>query len=460
MKKLYTVLASALAIALSASAASPLRGLAKVDHKLSTTPVASFSTVLKADDNKSLVRRAAAKAEDPSAAANLSINDLEVDYICSAYSQASDENDKPYGWDVWGMTSIYQTSEASDTDLTIVGFMGTGDSQCNATFNPADGSMLIPGGQVLTVVAETGNTLPDGSAETMTAYFKFYISHLNIKGNTLNDQLPESNDPLIFTYDAAEHRYTWECEVNGENISTLIVLERVNEDGSSIINPTTGSKAFIDMLAMVDLDAINGIMQFEALDAEKSTKDQLAFAQQANYMYGEVTADNKLIVKNIYDYGFDIKLEFDINEDKSISALDAHLADIPLQGSQISFYLTAINPETSELDENLPITYQGEIQQIPTEVGNVPVSVFTSDQMLVDYDITNNYRFMWEIIKNSKMTFFFNAFGAAGVEDVTVADNENAPVEYFNLQGVRVANPGSGLYIVRQGAKTYKTFVK
>lgn len=34
------------------------------------------------------------------------------------------------------------------------------------------------------------------------------------------------------------------------------------------------------------------------------------------------------------------------------------------------------------------------------------------------------------------------------VENVTV---ENAPVEYFNLQGVRVANPDKGIYIVRQG---------
>ena len=36
----------------------------------------------------------------------------------------------------------------------------------------------------------------------------------------------------------------------------------------------------------------------------------------------------------------------------------------------------------------------------------------------------------------------------------------NAPVEYFNLQGVRVANPENGLYIRRQGNKTTKVAVK
>jgi hypothetical protein len=41
-----------------------------------------------------------------------------------------------------------------------------------------------------------------------------------------------------------------------------------------------------------------------------------------------------------------------------------------------------------------------------------------------------------------------------GVEDIEI--NENAPVEYFNLQGVRVENPANGLYIMRQGDKVVK----
>lgn len=45
-----------------------------------------------------------------------------------------------------------------------------------------------------------------------------------------------------------------------------------------------------------------------------------------------------------------------------------------------------------------------------------------------------------------------------GVGEIAV---ENAPAEYFNLQGVRVANPeNGGLYIVRQGGKVSKQLVK
>ncbi len=44
--------------------------------------------------------------------------------------------------------------------------------------------------------------------------------------------------------------------------------------------------------------------------------------------------------------------------------------------------------------------------------------------------------------------------------DVIGSDDDNAPVEYFNLQGVRVENPENGLYIRRQGKKVEKIFVR
>ena len=46
-----------------------------------------------------------------------------------------------------------------------------------------------------------------------------------------------------------------------------------------------------------------------------------------------------------------------------------------------------------------------------------------------------------------------------GVDDI-LSDDANAPVEYYNLQGVRVANPESGLYIRVQGKKASKVLVK
>jgi hypothetical protein len=47
----------------------------------------------------------------------------------------------------------------------------------------------------------------------------------------------------------------------------------------------------------------------------------------------------------------------------------------------------------------------------------------------------------------------------SGIE-VIEADGSDAPVEYYNLNGVRVANPEKGLYIKRQGSKATKVLVK
>ncbi len=49
--------------------------------------------------------------------------------------------------------------------------------------------------------------------------------------------------------------------------------------------------------------------------------------------------------------------------------------------------------------------------------------------------------------------------GNSGIEDVVVND-ANAPVKYFNLQGVEVANPENGVFIRVQGNKASKVLVK
>lgn len=50
---------------------------------------------------------------------------------------------------------------------------------------------------------------------------------------------------------------------------------------------------------------------------------------------------------------------------------------------------------------------------------------------------------------------------SAGVDDIISDSNADAPVEYFNLQGVRVANPAAGqLVIKRQGSEVTKMVVR
>jgi len=52
---------------------------------------------------------------------------------------------------------------------------------------------------------------------------------------------------------------------------------------------------------------------------------------------------------------------------------------------------------------------------------------------------------------------FYNS--QTGIEDIVV-ESDDAPVEYFNLQGVKVENPSNGIYIRRQGDKVTKVAIR
>ena len=47
-----------------------------------------------------------------------------------------------------------------------------------------------------------------------------------------------------------------------------------------------------------------------------------------------------------------------------------------------------------------------------------------------------------------------------GINKVAVDNDANAPVEYYNLQGVKVSNPSNGIFIKVQGKKTEKVYIK
>lgn len=58
------------------------------------------------------------------------------------------------------------------------------------------------------------------------------------------------------------------------------------------------------------------------------------------------------------------------------------------------------------------------------------------------------------------MNFSTNMLTVTNEAGVTSILDENAPVEYYNLQGVKVTNPEKGMYIIKQGKKTAKVIVR
>lgn len=102
--------------------------------------------------------------------------------------------------------------------------------------------------------------------------------------------------------------------------------------------------------------------------------------------------------------------------------------------------------------------------------GGVPVACETGGQSFGSYNARPVYNEAGEVEKVEIYQWYgannYNCLAAMftvsktqGVNDVIAADAEVAPV-YYNLQGVRVANPANGLYIKVAGEKASKVLVK
>lgn len=92
--------------------------------------------------------------------------------------------------------------------------------------------------------------------------------------------------------------------------------------------------------------------------------------------------------------------------------------------------------------------------------------VFTEKDLPFDGELPLNPE--TRFVKVIQKTYTSGEFKLTGLkisdEDLSGIDlieaDEDAPTEYYNLQGIRVENPGPGLYIVRRGGKTSKVLIK
>lgn len=102
--------------------------------------------------------------------------------------------------------------------------------------------------------------------------------------------------------------------------------------------------------------------------------------------------------------------------------------------------------------------------------GNVPVACESGSQSFGSYNARSFYNengdvekveiYQWYGAQNNNcLAAQFTVSITQGVNDIIAADADVAPV-YYNLQGVRVANPENGLYIKVVGEKASKVLVK
>lgn len=161
---------------------------------------------------------------------------------------------------------------------------------------------------------------------------------------------------------------------------------------------------------------------------------------------------NTLLLANFGDFRKLITLSVDLTKQEAV-ATDQTVADIPYNPGTGYVYIDGKLMDMSPTATNFTAALRNENGK----------TIMTNEQswiIIEPNEILGNPNNVWySIILGSKITLDFEIPGLSGISNVTVAD-ENAPVEYYNLQGVRVANPENGLYIKRQGNKATKVLVK
>ena len=60
----------------------------------------------------------------------------------------------------------------------------------------------------------------------------------------------------------------------------------------------------------------------------------------------------------------------------------------------------------------------------------------------------------------TKISVNYKKAASSGITAPAISEDTEVPAEYFNLQGIRVANPANGLFIKRQGKTATKVFIK
>ena len=107
-------------------------------------------------------------------------------------------------------------------------------------------------------------------------------------------------------------------------------------------------------------------------------------------------------------------------------------------------------PQNAETEYEIPISAFGDVNYI----GIYPISFQGFNIVLSGGTVGNTHS-----IQIPQLDAVYNNV-PSGIEDITVDKGMDGPAVYYNLQGIEINNPESGLYIVKRGSKVTKEVIK
>ena len=419
MKKLYALLSTA-AVALTASAAAPLSAELPQLPRHQFQTASGIQNVVIPETQAARLQKAPAKA-----AAATSVADFQGVYLGESYSlRANESQTDNVGWQIDGTAGIF---DVGDGTVTISGLWDESIELTGGVFDPA--------AQTITFSPQD----PGVAAGNYTVY----LAVLDLNTNTLLDK------DIVFNVDVENRNIYYMGDLNAAQTqwATCLCIAAMNASTGAYVGG-------FDFLAYVDFNEVNGYVQYSYYE-EDATEPTDTY----DFIYTEIQG-NDLVCYNLLGGGFSYPVPFTVDATaRTATCVDAvfteqsdgttmypfYLCDVEISGESASLGSTTVETDIVFGDDGEGGTLTGLTKDYVAAVCDYQGQIvpWVGNGLIYDFTIVYTGDLLADM---------------AGVEDITIDNvDANAPVEYFNLQGQRVANPANGqVYIRRQGATASK----
>ena len=413
MKKFYAFVC-AVAVALTASA-GPIDFAPKAKKDITKLEVStkSFKTNL---TNAKRVKRASRIS------ANAAALEGDKQYLEKSYSFGPNEDQTAAkGWQTDGSVILRR---AEDGTYTIENFFTQGINLTGGVYDAAESTLTFEPQVVASGFTDMGAEFESIMAVIVDNEDEFIEDH-----------------PIVFDVDIPNRNLFYMCDTDDEgNATNCLGLAFMDKDNEKL--------GFMDWLAMIDLNEVNGMSAFTYYNSNDER------VQEKTLVYNEVV-DGNLVTTGLFGY-FGYPVTFTLNKETNTAVADNQVVVTMGDGSgadfDFMFYNLIFNEDSTKVSVGEPVeTFDIIPQEGAEDVMTYIYKDFTvvctpyNGQMapLVDGGIIYGFQILY-------LGDIFNP--TTGIHDVQLDKNTNAPVEYYNLQGIRVSEPTKGgIYIRRQG---------
>ena len=413
MKKFYAFVC-AVVVALTASA-GPIDFAPKAKKDITKLELStkSFKTNL---TNAKRVKRAS----------RISANDaaLEGDkmYLEESYSFGPNEDQTAAkGWQIDGSVTLRR---AEDGTYTIENFFSQGINLTGGVYDAAESTLTFEPQVVASGLTDMGAEFESVMAVIVDNYDEFIEDH-----------------PIVFDVDIPNRNLFYMCDTDEEgNATNCLGLACMDKDNEKV--------GFMDWLAMIDLNQVNGMCAFGYYNSNKEP------VQEQTLVYNEVV-DGNLVTTGLFGAGFGYPVTFTLNQETNTAVADNQVVTALGDGSGASydfmFYNLVFTEDSTKVSVGEPVET---FAIIPQEGAEGVMTYIYKDYTFVGTPYNGQWAPLFDggIIYDFQLLYVGDIFDPTGIHDVQLDKNTNAPVEYYNLQGIRVNEPTKGgIYIRRQG---------